>query len=76
MNTATVREYGDETVRKVNELMPKQPLPAGENEDARLKIKINNFLWEELPCEVTIAEAEHIACQIFEMIRNANPEKE
>ncbi len=65
MNSETVRDFNDEGVQKVNQLMKPQD---DEDNITRLKRKINNLLWEELPADTTISDAEIIACRIIQMI--------
>ena len=67
MNSETVRDYKDDVVQRVNCLMlPDSPMAEGRQ--INLKRKINSLLWEELPSETAMADAEIIACRIFEMI--------
>ena len=63
MNTETVNqcslnEKHDVTI--VNKLMPSNPV--------ELKTQINMLLWEQLPSQTTVHDAERIACRIFMMI--------
>ena len=65
MNAETVNEctIGSD-VSQINALMPDE----ARDKYGKLKIKINTLLWEELPAETTLGQAEHIACQIFKII--------
>jgi len=63
MNSETVKQSSlneKADVTKVNMVMPKNPLD--------LKLKINTLLWEELPAQTKLHDAEEIACRIFMMI--------
>ncbi len=51
-------------IRRTAQLMPQSPIVEVDNL-ARLKIKINTLLWEELPGATTLVEAEEIACDII-----------
>ena len=66
MNSKTVINFNDIAVQEVNRLM--EPQDDMDN-ITRLKRKINNLLWEELPADTTMAEAEVMACHILQKIR-------
>lgn len=51
-------------INNVNSRMRK-PLINDSDSFTRLKLKINNLLWEELPGTVTLERAEEIACGIM-----------
>lgn len=53
-------------VNSVNKKMP-ESLVTNSDSFTRLKIKINNLLWEELPGSVTIEDAEIMACKIMSL---------
>ncbi len=72
MNSETVEEMNSgeatleaELVRQVNNVMPPHD---DEDKATHLKRKINNLLWEELPDNVTMKQAEIRACKIFRII--------
>ena len=54
-------------IARVNMKM-REPLVLESDTFTRLKLKINNLLWEELPGLTTIAQAETIACNIMSSI--------
>jgi len=40
-----------------------------ENETTSMKVEVNTFLWQILPGETTLNEAEDLACRIFDLIK-------
>lgn len=56
-----------DTVRYVNAKIPK-PIINDVDDCTRLKLKINNLLWEELPGNVTLEKAEIMACDFMKHI--------
>ena len=38
--------------------------------DANLKVEINNFLWTHLPPDLTLAQADKIACDLYVKIQD------
>ena len=46
-----------------------------DNDDSftRLKLKINNILWEELPGHICLTRAEEIACEIMSILIDEMP---
>ncbi len=75
MNANTVNNVGkvmDEKVRTFVSQTDSAMAPSwidDKDNVTRLKLKINNLLWEELPGSVPIGIAEQIACAIFCHIR-------
>lgn len=75
MNTDTVNNMDkitDERMRKFVNQTDSAMAPSwidDKDKVTRLKLKINNLLWEELPGSVPIGSAEQIACDIFCHIR-------
>ena len=65
MNSETIKTSNDSDVQKISNIMP---LEDSDDDITRLKRKINNLLWEELPEKVTIGQAEVMACKIFGMM--------
>ena len=57
-------------VAKIGRLMRSDLLGGETDNNSRLKLKINNLLWEELPSKRTIGQADVIACEIFKLITN------
>ena len=60
----------DLKVQSVGRLMQKHILGDELDANTRLKLKINNLLWEEMPEKTTIGQADAIACKIFMLMRN------
>jgi len=78
MNIETIEKAigrGDPTscvVRKINDKM-KKPLIEDGDGFTRLKIKINNIVWEELPGHICLTRAEEIACEIMSILIDEMP---
>ena len=71
MNSETVeRSIRDEIGKEVAQInnMMRPSLIDAEDDFTRLKLKINNLLWEELPDKITLKQAEIIACEIMSKI--------
>ncbi len=68
MNIQEVKE--SPTIANINRLMLVNPLNDELDKNTRLKLKINNLLWEELPNHTTISQAEAMACEFFRIITN------
>lgn len=61
MNNERLEQAGeDDLVREVAEMLPAKLL--------NLKMKINNLLWEEMPCKTPLSVMEDTACEIFDKI--------
>jgi len=60
-------------VAKINSKMPKPLIDNGDG-FTRLKLKINNLLWEELPGHVCLTRAEEIACEIMTILIDELPD--
>ena len=77
MNSETVTKtpYGS-NISKTNNFMPKHVLSEERDSYARLKLKINALLWEELPANTTIGQAEDIACNFFIAIKDEMDKKD
>ncbi len=67
MNREEVQK-GDPLVEAVNRRMPENPIEYSDDDFARLKIKINTLLWEELPSTTSLGSAEKRACRIMQII--------
>jgi hypothetical protein len=70
MNVDEVKQ-GDPIVEAVNRRMPENPIQYSDDDFARLKVKINTLLWEELPSTTTLGSAERRACRIMQIIIDA-----
>lgn len=75
MNAETVEnlelsDVSEETKQKFVNTTTQLPDSPIDNPDraTRLKLKINNLLWEELPENTTMGKAEAMACDIFSHI--------
>ena len=55
-------------VREIGHLMRKDILGEEIDQNTRLKLKINNLLWEESPKDRTIEQADVLACEIFRLL--------
>ena len=64
MNHETVNDYGIDIVQEVNKVMPTFDL----DKNGLLKRKINNLIWEEGSADLTLSDAELMACRIFKML--------
>lgn len=60
MNAETVRDFKNDAVQHVSGVMKKT------HHYDSLKIKINNLIWEEGRADMTLADAECLACRIFQ----------
>lgn len=66
MNIETARDFKDDDVQAVNKLMS----PSHDYDRiSSVKVKINNLIWEEMPADTTLADAEITACRIFKMLK-------
>ena len=68
-NEAVSQNIGSCNIALTNQLMRKHILDDELDKYTRLKYKINNLLWEELPSNTQIGQAEDIACDIFMAIK-------
>ena len=72
MNSDTVERTTEETGREAELVQQVNKTMCSQNDEDRathLKRKINNLLWEELPDNVAMSQAEIIACKIFRLIK-------
>lgn len=69
MNKESIKILSKNENADITKVANAMPLKISSPQDLiELKIRINTLLWDELPVQVTIHEAEQIACRIFLMI--------
>ena len=68
IETTETREMRTKEVTNTEELMP-ESIVDEPDDYGRLKVKINNLLWVELPSTTPLGQAEQIACEIFCIIQ-------